>query len=108
MIATALKAMADDVEARAASTTSDAHRQPTAEQQAAKADKVRAVAKDLRALAEDAESRSVRFAEFDALRDRLYVLGFALSRKLAEDVATSFRDAEGPAKPRSRGWLKQH
>ncbi len=107
MIVTALRTMAEDVEARATVTTWDAHRQPTEEQQAAKAGKVRAVARELRVLADDAETRSVLYAEFDAIKDRLYVVGFALTPKLVENVATAFRDAKGPVTARDRGWLKQ-
>ena len=107
MIATALRALADDVEARATITTWDAHRQPTEEQQAAKADKVRAVARDMRALADQAETRSFRYSEFDALKDRLYVLGFALTPDLADKVATAIRDAKGPVTAPARGWLSR-
>ncbi len=105
MIATALQAVADDIEARATITNWDAHRQPTEEQKAAKADKVRAVARDLRALANDAERRSVSYAEFDALRARLYILGYELTPTLVENVAIAIRDVKGPAKPLKQGWL---
>lgn len=107
MIATALRAVADDVEARATITTWDAHRQPTEEQQAAKADKLRAVARDMRALADDAETRSIHYAEFDALRGRLYVLGFALTPELVENVAIAIRDAKGPVIAPAKGWLSR-
>ena len=107
MIAATLRAMADDVEARATITTWDVHRQPTEEQQATKADKVRSVARAFRVLAEDAETRSVRYAEFETLKDRLYAFGFAIDPRLMKEVASAFHDAEGPAKPRSPGWLKQ-
>ena len=107
MIATALRAVADDVEARAAITTWDAHRQPTEEQKTAKADKLRAVARDMRALADDAETRSVRYADFDVLRGRLYVLGLELAPKLVENVAIAIRDAKGPLAARERGWMNR-
>ncbi len=104
MIAAALRAVADDVEARAANTTWDAHRQPTEEQ---KADKVRAVARDLRALADDAEIWSIRYEEFDALRGRLYVFGFALIPEIVGKVATAIRDAKGPVIAPAKGWLRR-
>ena len=107
MIATALRAVADDAEARATIPTWDAHRHPTEEQKAAKADKVRAVARDMRALADDAATRSVRYEEFDALRGRLYVLGFALTTELVDKVATSIRDAKGPMIAPAKGWLSR-
>ena len=107
MIATALRAVADDVEARASNTTWDAHRQPTEEQKTAKAGKVRAVAQDLRALADDAERHSIRYAEFDVLRGRLYALGYDLTPKLVENVAIAIRDAKGPLAARERGWLNR-
>ena len=107
MIATALRAVADDVEARASNTTWDAHRQPTEEQKAAKADKIRAVARDLRALADDAERRAVRYEEFDALRARLYVGGLDLAPELVTKVAIAIRDAKGPVSARERGWMNR-
>ena len=107
MIATALRAVADDVEARTTITTWDAHRQPTEEQRAAKVDKVRVVARDMRTLADDAEIRSIRYAEFDALRGRLYVLGFALTPELVDKVATAIRDAKGPVTAPAKGWLSR-
>ncbi len=107
MIDTALRAVADDVEARATITTWDAHRQPTEEQKAAKADKVRAVAQDLRALADDAETRPVRYEEFDVIRGRLYALGYDLTPKLVENVAIAIRDAKGPMTVLKRGWLSR-
>ncbi len=107
MIATALRAVADDVEARATITTWDAHRQPTEEQKAAKADKVRAVARDVRTLADQAEMRSVRYADFDTLRSRLYALGFALTPELVDKVAVAIRDAKGPVIAPAKGWLSR-
>ncbi len=107
MIAAALRAVADDVEARATSAMWDVHHQPTEEQKVAKANKVRAVARDFRSLADVAERRSVRYAEFDELKDRLYVLGFALNPKLVDKVAIAIRDADGPMTALKRGWLKQ-
>jgi hypothetical protein len=88
-------------------TTFDAHRQPTEEQRAAKVDKVRAVARDMRTLADDAEMRSIQYAEFDALRGRLYVLGFALTPELVDKVATAIRDAKGPVIAPAKGWLSR-
>ncbi|MGI3902269.1 MAG: hypothetical protein ACRYGP_29990 [Janthinobacterium lividum] len=107
MIGTALRAVAIDVEARATITTWDAHRQPTEEQKTARADKVRAVVRDLRALADDAEKRSVRYAEFDTLRGRLYALGLDLTPKLVENVAVAIRDVKGPMTALKRGWLNR-
>ena len=107
MIATALRAVADDVEARATIATWDAHRQPTEEQKVVKADKVRAVARDLRALADDAEIRTVRYEEFDVLRSRLYALGYDLTPKLVENVAIAIRDAKGPVIAPAKGWLNR-
>ncbi|MGI3903057.1 MAG: hypothetical protein ACRYGP_30590 [Janthinobacterium lividum] len=107
MIATALRAVADDVEARATITPWDAHRQPTEEQKVAKADKVRAVVRDLRVLADDAGRRSVHYAEFDALRVRLYVLGLDLAPELVTKVAIAIRDAKGPVSARERGWMNR-
>ncbi|MGI3901556.1 MAG: hypothetical protein ACRYGP_05565 [Janthinobacterium lividum] len=107
MIATALRAVAEDIEARATITTWDAHRQPTEEQKTVKADKIWAVAREVRALADDAERRSVRYAEFDALRGRLYVLGYELTPKLVENVAIAIRDAKGPVSALKRGWLNR-
>lgn len=104
MISGVLRAMADDVETRS-TTTSDGHRQPTEEQQTAKAAKIRAVAQEFRALADDAETRNVRYEEFDALKGRLYAFGFDLDPKLVENVAAAFRDARGPTKALEKGWL---
>ena len=106
-IAGALRAAANYVEGHAEITAWDLHRQPTEEQQAAKADKVRAVARDMHALADEAETRNVRYAEFEALRDRLYVLGFALTPKIVENVATAIRDAKGPVTAPAKGWLSR-
>ncbi len=106
MISGVLRAMADDVETRSTTTTLDAHRQPTEEQQTAKAAKIKAVAQEFRALADDAETRNVRYAEFDALKGRLYAFGLDLDPKLVENVAAAFRDAKGPTKPLEKGWLK--
>ena len=107
MIPTTLRAVADDVEARATITTWDAHRQPTEEQQVAKTDKIRAVAREMRALADQAATRSVRYEEFDALRGRLYVLGVDLTPNLVEKVAIAIRDAKGPMIAPAKGWLSR-
>lgn len=104
MIVTALRAVADDVDARVSVTTLDAHRWPTEEQRAAKVAKIKAVAQDIRALANDAERRTVRYAEFNTLKDRLYAFGLGLTPRLIEKVATAFRDVEGPVKPREKRW----
>ena len=106
MIAIALRAMANDVEKRATEMTWDTHLQPTEAQQAAKADRVRAVAGDVRSLADAAETRSIAYSEFGALKDRLYAFGFPLTSKLEQDIAAAFQSAKGPAKPREKGWLK--
>ena len=106
MIAAALHALADYIEDHAFSTTWDAHHNPSDEQRAVKADKVKVVARELRALAEAAGTRQVRYGEYGALRDRLYAFGFPLTSKLAQDVVTALREAEGPEKPRERGWLR--
>ena len=87
--------------------TWDTHLRPTAEQQAARADRVRAVAHDIRALADAAETRSIAYSEFGALKDRLYAFGFPLTPRLEQDVAAAFRDAVGPVKIRKKGWMKQ-
>ena len=107
MIAAALRAMADDVEGRAATTTWDMHLRPTPEQEAVKAEKIRTVACELRELAHAAETRKVRFSEYQTLKDRLYAFGFPLTSKLEQDVAAAFRNAVGPVKAREKGWMKQ-
>ena len=61
------------------------------------------MARELRALADDAETRSVHYAEFDASRARLYVLGLDLAPELVTKVAIAIRNAKGPAKPLKRG-----
>ena len=107
MVSAVLRAMADHVEARSTIMTVNVHRQPTGEQQTAKAEKIKVVARGLRALADDALTRNVRYAEFNVLKGRLYAFGFDLTPKLVENVATAFRDAKGPATPLERGWLKR-
>ncbi len=107
MIDSALKTMADYIEDHATVTAWDVHRHPTPEQEAIKAEKIRAVARELRALAEAVGTRKVRYGEYQALKDRLYAFGFPLTPGLEQDIAAAFHDAEGPDKPRARGWLKQ-
>ena len=106
-IAEALRAAANHVEDHAEITAWDLHRQPTEEQQVVKAEKVRVVARAMHALADEAETRVVRYAEFETLKDRLYALGFALTPKLVENVATAFRDAKGPVTAPAKGWLSR-
>lgn len=103
----ALRAMADFVDTHATVTAWDLHYRPTPEQEAVKAEKIRTVARELRALADAAETRKLRFGEYQALKDRLYAFGLALTPRLEQDVAAAFYDAEGPAKPRDRGWFRQ-
>ena len=107
LIPNVLRAMAENVEERAAATTCDTHFQPTAAQQAARADRVRTVARDIRSLADAAETRSVNYAEFSVLKDRLYAFGFPLTPKLEQDIAAAFHDARGPVKAREKGWLNR-
>ena len=107
MIGTALRAAAAFVDDTASSTAWDPHQRLTDEQRFAKGEKIKAVADELRTLAEASETWKVRYSEFEALKDRLYAFGFSLLPKLARDVATAFHDAEGPTQPRQKGWLRQ-
>ena len=106
MIGTALRAAAAFVDDTATSTAWDQHQHLTDGQRSARIEKIRAVAHDLRLLADAAETRKVRYSEFEVLKDRLYAFGLSLLPKLALDVATAFHDAEGPAQPREKGWMK--
>lgn len=107
MIGATLRAAAAFVDDNASGAAWDPHQRLSDEQRFAKGEKIKGVASDLRALADVSETRKLRYGEFEALKDRLYGFGFALSPELARDVATAFHDAEGPTQPRERGWLRQ-
>ncbi len=106
MIGTALRAAAAFVDDTATSTAWDQHQHLTDGQRSARIEKIRAVAHDLRLLADAAETRKVRYSEFEVLKDRLYAFGVPLPLNLSQDMAAAFHDADGPAKPREKGWLK--
>ncbi len=106
MIGTALRAAAAFVDDTATSTAWDPHQRLTGEQRFAKGEKIKAVAEELRTLADASETRKVRYGEYEAFKDRLYVFGFPLTPTLDQNVATAFREAEGPVQPREKGWLK--
>ena len=107
MIGDTLRAVATFVDDNASAIAWDQHQQISDEQRFAKGEKIKAVADELRTLAEASETRKVRYSEYEVLKDRLYAFGFSLLPKLARDVATAFHDAEGPTKPREKGWLRQ-
>lgn len=106
MIATALRAVAAFVGDQASTTVWDPHQRLTDGQRFAKGEKIKAMAEELRALADASETRKVRYGEYEAVKDRLYGFGFSVEPKLARDVATAFHDAEGPPPPREKGWMK--
>ena len=107
MIDTALKAVADHIEDHATVTAWDVHRRLTPEQEAAKAEKIRAVAGELRSLAEAAGTRKILYGEYQVLKDRLYAFEVPLPPRLEQDIAAAFHAAKGPDRPRDKGWLKR-
>ncbi len=107
MIGTALRAAAAYVDENAITTEADPHHRLSDEQRSTKGLKIRAIARDLRELAEASEARRVRYTEYGALKEKLYAFGVPLAPKLDQNVATAFREAEGPVKPQKKGWLKQ-
>ncbi len=106
MIDMALWAVAAFVDDNASSTAWDSHQRLTDEQRFAKGEKIKAVAEELRTLADASETRKLRYSDHDVLKDRLYTFGFSVPPKLAQDLATAFHDAEAPTQPRGKGWLK--
>lgn len=106
MIDMALRAVAAFVDDNASSTAWDPHQPLTDEQRFAKGEKIKAVAEELRTLADASEMRKLRYSDYDALKNRLYTFGFSVPPKLAQDLAKAFHDAGAPTPPRGRGWLK--
>ena len=106
MIGTVLRAAAAYVDENAITTEGDPHQRLTDEQRSVKRLKIKAVAQHLRELADASEARKVRYTEYGALKEQLYAFGVSLTPKLDQNVATAFREAEGPVKVRERGWLK--
>ncbi len=105
MIDAALRTAAAFVDDNASTTAWDVHLRLSDEQRFAKAQKIKAVASELRALADASETREVRYAEYGALENRLYAFGFSMSPKLRQDVAAAIHRARGPVQPRGGGWL---
>ena len=106
MIDAALRAVAAYVDDNASSTAWDPHHHLSDEQRFAKGEKIITVAAELRALADASETRKVRYAEYEALRDRLHAFGLLLTPKVDQGVSTSLREAQRPAQPRQKRWLK--
>ena len=106
MIGTMLRAVAAFVDDNASGAAWDPHQRLSDEQRFAKIEKIKAVAAELRTLADTSETRKVHYGEYEVLKDRLYAFGLSLLPKLARDVATAFHDAEGPTSSREKGWLK--
>ncbi len=106
MIHAALRAVAAFVDERASDVAWDSHHRPSDGQRHAKGQKVRTIAAELRELADTSETRMVRYAEYAALKDRLYAFGLSLTPSLDQGVATAIHGAQGPARPRDRGWLR--
>ena len=106
MIGTTLMAVAAFVDDNASATAWDPHQRLTDEQRFAKGERIKAVADELRTLADASETRKVRYGEYEALKDRLYAFGFVLLPTLTQNVAMAFHDAEGPIPPREKGWLR--
>ena len=86
-VAEALSAAAKHVEAFAEITGRDFGERATAEQEAAKAEAVYAVGREIAALAQRASNQTITFAEFESIRVRLTDLGFALKPHHSLDVA---------------------
>ncbi len=106
MIDAALRAVAAYVDDNASSTAWDPHHHLSDEQRFAKGEKIKTVAAELRALAGASETRKVRYAEYEALRDRLYAFGLPLAPEVDQGTVASLREAQGPAQLRQKGWLK--
>ncbi len=85
----ALKAAAQHVDTFAEITVQDIGQRLTAEQEAAKAEVVRALGREIEALAQRAVSQTIAFAEFENLRVRLMDLGLVLGPHHALDVAAA-------------------
>ncbi len=95
MIGATLRAAAAFVDDNASGAAWDPHQRLSDEQRFAKGEKIKGVASDLRALADASETRKLRYGEFEALKDRLYGFGFALS--------PDARAGRGHGVPRCRG-----
>lgn len=106
MIHAALRAAAAFVDESVSSVAWDPHHRLSDGQRLAKGQKVRTVAAELRELADASETRMIRYVEYAALKDRLYVFGLSLTPTLDQGVATAIYRAQGPARPREKGWLK--
>ena len=88
----ALKAAAQHVDMFAENTARDIDRQLTAEQEAAKAETVRTLGRELGALAQRAGHQTIAFAEFESLRVQLMDHGLILGPHHALDVAAAIMD----------------
>lgn len=106
MIHAALRAAAAFVDESASSVAWDPHHRLSDGQRRAKGEKVRTVAAELRELADASETRMIRYAEYAALKDRLYAFGLSLTPMLDQGVAMAIHGAQGPTRPRDKGWLK--
>ena len=92
-IGRALRAAAAYVDDNGSGTAWDPHQRLTDVQRFAKGEKIRAVAHELRGLADASETRRPRYGEYEALMDRLYAFGLSLTVKLTQEVVTAFHEA---------------
>lgn len=91
----ALKAAAQHVDMFAETTARDFGQELTAEQEVARAQTVRSLARDLNALAQRAGHQTIAFSEFENIRVRLMDQGLVLGPHHALDVAAAIMNS-GP------------
>ncbi len=89
-----------------ASVAWDPHHRLSDGQRLAKGQKVRTVAAELRELADASETRMVRYAEYAALKDRLYAFGLSLTPTLDQGVATAIHRRPGAGTAQGQGMAQ--